>query len=72
MSYAVQGDHRLKLKESGRLDRYPEHWKITEKDVDYEGEKYIQHSWSAWNCSQEPGKYILDIRFSATNSKDCV
>ena len=48
---AVPADHRIKLKESEKRDKYLDHARELKKNVDHTGDNYTNCNWCVWNSN---------------------
>ena len=53
MDFAVPADHRLKLKESEKKDKYLDLARELKKTMEHEGDNYTNRDWCFWHSYQK-------------------
>ena len=51
VDFAVPADHRIKLKECEKRDKYLDLAREFEKTVEYEGDNYTNCDWCLWHSN---------------------
>ena len=52
----VPADHRMKIKEDEKLDKYQDVARERKKSMEHESDSDTNRWWNTWNCLQEPWK----------------
>ena len=51
VDFAVPADHRIKLKEFEKKDKYLDLPRELKKTVEHEGDNYTKYDWCFWYCN---------------------
>ena len=52
VDFAIQADHRIKLKENEKMNKYLQLARELKKDMELEGDDYTNHVWCFWYIHQ--------------------
>ena len=51
VDFAVPADHRIKLKECEKKDKYLDLARVLRKTMEHEGDNYTNYNWCVWNSN---------------------
>ena len=64
MDFTVPADHRVKLKESEKKNKYVDPARILKKIVEQESDDYTNYNWRSWYSRQSLVKGLKDLEIT--------